>query len=332
MANDSAAPPQQPAAATTVEVRPRRQSFWFGLMVAVAVAMAGSSFAVDAYLAENQPQSVVESYFAALSRGDAAAALGYGTVPDGRRDLLTNQVLAAQNAIATIDNVTIVAVHQDGDNATVNIRYTLPLPTGDQVVFDRVPVVRAGHGWRLARSAVRETIGQDNGSQLATIAGSAVPSGDYLMFPGAVPAVFHTPNLVLSTPARLVQFAGDGTLLVNADVSPAGRKTIGAALNTAFDQCLAGKAPTQVLCPLPDPTLGVPGSLLGTSPDPPAKSVSVLVGSADGRIDITGSVAVQARYQKLDVNNLAVRTDVTMIDVRAHTFATQPSVIVWDAS
>jgi len=43
---------------------------------------------------------VVRAYFAALSSGDAAGALAYGDLPDGRHDLLTSDVLAAQNAVA----------------------------------------------------------------------------------------------------------------------------------------------------------------------------------------------------------------------------------------
>jgi hypothetical protein len=325
--------PPGPGTPAGVALRPasvHQQSFWFGLMVAVAVTLVGASFLVGAYLTDAQPETVVRSYFAALSSGDAAGALGYGSVPDGSHELLTDQVLAAQNRVATITGFTVGAVRQHGDAADVDVRYTLALPTGRTLVTDTVPVVRAGTGWRLAHSAVTKAFDKTTGSELATFAGSGVPTGDEPMFPGAAPVEISTPNLALSSPARVIRFADDPIYLFNVDVSPGGRKLIGSALDTAFDRCLTGKASSQVLCPLPDPALAVPGTLLGKSTSSPENSVTFTVSSRNGRIDITGSVPVAAHYDKLDTNNLAVRTDVTSVDVRAHTFATQPTVIVWD--
>jgi hypothetical protein len=325
--------PPGPGAPAPAAMRPastHQQSFWFALMVSVAVTLVGASFLVGAYLTDAQPETVVRSYFAALSSGDAAGALGFGTVPQGAHDLLTDQVLADQNRVATISGFTVGAVRQHGDTADVDVRYTLALPTGRTPVTDTVPVVRAGTGWRLAHSAVTKTFDETTGSELATFAGSTVPVGDQPMFPGAAPVEITTPNLALSGPARVIRFADDPIYLFNVDVSADGRKAIGSALDAAFDRCLAGKAPSQVLCPLPDPELGVPGTLLGKPTSSPTNSVTFKVSSRNGRIDIGGSVPVMAHYEKLDTNNLAVRTDVTSVDVRAHTFATAPTVIVWD--
>ncbi|HYS38147.1 MAG TPA: hypothetical protein VEO01_21215, partial [Pseudonocardiaceae bacterium] len=55
--------------------------FWFALLLATAVMLAGASIAVGAYQGAGDPATVVRSYFAAVAAGDAAGALGYGDLP-----------------------------------------------------------------------------------------------------------------------------------------------------------------------------------------------------------------------------------------------------------
>lgn len=320
-------------AATPMRPPSRYQgAFWFALLLATALTLGGVSVAVGAYEAAADPQTVVLAYFAALGDGDAAAALGYGDVPDGSHDLLTSEFLAAQNAVAPISDVAVHAVHRNGDHASVDVTYTLDFASGRSTVADTVGVLRHGHDWRLVRTAVPESLDPGDGSTLASFAGVRIPSGDYPMFPGAVPVTYATPNLEAADGSRVVRFNGSAKLQVDAQVSAAGRRIITPAVRAALVACLAGRGSPESLCPLPDPDQGVPGSLRGTAAGRASGPLDLSVDSADGRIDIGGEVDVRATYQQLDQNNLASSAKVSTVGLRAHCFATAPGVIVWDVA
>lgn len=326
--------PTPPAYAAPVPAirRPLPRAFWFTLLLATALTLAGTSFVIGAYEADAMPDTVVRQYFAALEDGDAAAALGYGAVPTGSHDLLTPAVLAAQNATGSIEGLAVRDVQSSGNTAVVDITYTVGLAGGPHTVRDSVPVVRRGHGWRLAQSAIPVNLNPDGGSALATLAGADVPTGDFLMFPGAVPVTYATPNLQLQSSSSVLRFVDGGTLDVEASVTDQGRRTILPALRTALVACLAGKSPAQPLCPVPDARSDVPGSLRGTVTDVNPNTIGMTVNTGDGKIDITGTVYVSATYQQLDQNNMATDQRTTATTIKAYCYATTPTTIGWSPS
>lgn len=306
-------------------------AFWFSLLLAVAVTLAGVSFAIGAYTAVTRPDAVVLDYFAALGRGDAAGALGYGPAPHGPKGLLTSAVLADQNAAGPIENVGVLRVRQRGATARVDVTYTVALRSGPLVVADTVPVVRQGRGWRLVWTAVTERVRPGNGSELAAFAGAAVPEGEVPMFPGAVPVTYDTPLLTAAPDHRVVRFADDGGALpVDAMVSPAGRATLGDTVAASLAACLAGRSRTEELCPTPNGDAGVPGSLRGTL-DGPA-SLTFAVPSAGGRIEISGTVPVRGTFQRLDDDNIAASQVVRATPVSGFSYATRPGSVWWAGS
>lgn len=305
----------------------RQGAFWLGLLLCAALALGGASFATAAYLADGQPATVVRAYFAALQRGDAAAALGYGDLPAGAPGLLTDRVLAAQRAVAPIAGLTVIGVFVHGDNADVDVSYAL----GRRPVLDRVPVVRRGHGWRLAHGAVAVALHTSNGAAHARLAGAPVPTGTFALFPGAIPVVFDTPNLELDSVAgAAVRFNGLPDILVRGAVSAAGRRALGPALRAALASCLAGRSSAQAICPVPDPFTAVPGTLRGTLTQLDVDQLDLVVASPGGRIDIGGAATVSGTFSALDDNDLAVSTPATTVNLRAHSSATQPGAIVWE--
>jgi hypothetical protein len=313
-----------------------QHAFWFTLLLATTVTLGSISFAIGAYTAAARPETVVREYFAALARGDAAGAAGYGALPDGPKGLLTAQVLAVQNRIGPISDVTVRGVDTTGDTASVHITYAVGFATGPRTVVDTVAVVRQGRGWRLAHAAVAEDLDPTSGSRLAEIAGSVVPSGRYALFPGAVPVTFDTPTLELADSARVARFDDLGDLEVSAQVSAEGRQVIAPALNSALRACLAGRAAVQLACPLPDADADVPGSLLGKQTvalvGKAAQRLRLSVEAADGEIDIAATAPVDATYTALDDNNIAKAATTRTVGLRAHCYATRPGTIVWDAS
>ncbi len=147
--------------------------FWFALLLATAATLAGASIAVGAYEGARDPASVVRAYFAALSDDDAAGALGYGdVVPPGRHDLLTSDVLAAQNAIAPIDDLTVLDVRNNsGTSAVVDVTYRLDFGSGTVTVPDSIAMVHDHGHWQLALAAVPLTVHPGDGSAFASLAG-----------------------------------------------------------------------------------------------------------------------------------------------------------------
>ncbi|KAA2256731.1 hypothetical protein F0L68_26115 [Solihabitans fulvus] len=314
-------------------VVPRRHRFgWLIGLLALVELEQGLAIATVAYDAQGDPTTVVQDYFAALGRGDAPAALGYGDVPPGQTKLLTSAALAAQRSLATPDGVQVHDTKPDGDTAKVDVDYTLHFASGDTAVHDTVPVVRDGHGWRLRSSAVPVNLAAGNGSKRGTMVGAVVPVGDYGVFPGALPVSFDTPNVQLRSPARAVTFKESKSVLVAAEVSKDGRAAIAPALDRAFAACLGGTSTVQAACPVPasDTTTAVPGSLRGKTTRPIADSVQLTVDSPDGRVKISGSVPVDAKYSDLDFNNIATSKDAKSISLHAHCYATNPAEIVWD--
>jgi hypothetical protein len=305
-------------------------------MLATALLLGGGSLAFGAYLSAKVPDTVVRDYFAAIQRGDAPAALGYGDVPAGNHGLLTSEVLAAQQEVAPMTDIAVTG-WQTADDGTgrVAVAYTLRFPSGPAKVTDSVPVVLRDNEWRLAASAIDVHLGRASGVERATIAGAAVPDGEYDVFPGVLPVRYDTPNLELGPGSRIVRFAEPGTLpqvTVDAVVSAAGRRAIAAAVRQALATCLAGKAPDEVLCPVPQPGFDVPGSLRGTVIGPLSSDVTMIVVTAEGRVDIEGATPVAATYGQLDQNDIAVSTQAHVVGVKGHCNAADPTKITWDAS
>jgi hypothetical protein len=321
---------KSPEPMTAVPTGPYQHAFWFAVLLATALTLGGTSVAVGAYTADGQPDTVVRAYFAALQRGDAAAALGYGAVPSGPTGLLAPAVLAAQNSIGPIQDVVVRGVRRAGDSARVFVTYTVDLRSGPVAVSDTVPVARHGHGWRLVRSAVPESIRPGGASALASVAGSAVPTGVVPMLPGAVPVSYDSPNLELAAASRVVRFADSGVLPVDAAVSAAGRAAIASGVRVALAACLAGRSVVQALCPVPDAVAGVPGSLRGSLTGP--VTLSFQVDLPDGVITVHGSAPVAGMYQRLDDDNIPSTQTVRSTGLSADVAATTPGTVRWNAS
>jgi hypothetical protein len=310
----------------------RRGLFWVGVGAAVVVTLSGTVLAVTGYLTSAGPGRVVRDYFAALSRGDAQAALAYGAVPDGPRELLTGPVLRAQQKAGRLGSVSVVAVDRRADSASVSVHYTVAFGSGSSIVDDRVTVRRQGRSWRLAQAAVPVDLTLPVAQRRATVAGAPIPSGRPLVFPGAAPVTFDTPTLQLAEPGRVVRFADPAETELEVTVSPEGHRIVATAVAAALQSCLSAPSPDP-LCPLPPGSRVVPGTVRGTPTGAVANALSVTVGAgADGRLDVSGQVPVTGRYTQLTFDNQPTTKQLNRypIRVRAHASAVAPQRIVWD--
>lgn len=310
--------------------RRHRAVFWIAVVASLAAAGSGGYIAVTAYQEETAPETVVRDYFAAVARGDAAAALAYGDLPAGEPDLLTTDVLTAQRAIAPISRLTVDVSVGPGDTATARVRYDLGFASGAQTVDDAVPLVRAGRTWRLAATAVPVTIEIANAGNRATVAGAAVPDGEHLVFPGALPVAFDTENLGLDEASRVVRFAVSRSAVEVAELSAAGERAVLEAFDAALERCLDGTSSTLSICPRPEDARAVPGSVRATLAQPPSDSAATRMRpGADGLVWVVAELTITGEYQRLDFNNQRVtKAGEITIELTATCYASAPESII----
>lgn len=305
-----------------------RRAYWTAVAGATALVVGGSVLAYVGYERTGGADGAVKGYFAALRRGDAADALGYGDIPAGSRAFLTSTVLREQLHVASISNLSIVAVHRKGDTATVDVRYDLAFRTTRLSATDSVPVVKHGKSWRLARVAALTKLDLVQARDRASVAGSAVPDEAVLVFPGAVPITLDTPYLMVDPDSAIITLSGTDDTAINVVPSDAGRTAAHEALNAALASCVKPSADPR--CPLPS-TRSVPGSVRGTMSVSAANDVAVVV-TADptGTIEMIGSVRVVGRYEVLDFNNVvSTKRGAFKLQVDARAYPRKPLAIRW---
>ena len=309
----------------------RRTLFWVAVCAACVLTLAGTVVAVTGYFTSAGPGRVVRDYFAALSRGDARAALGYGALPDGPRELLTGPVLRAQQQVGRISPVSVIAVDQDHETATVSVHYAITFASVTTVVGDHVTVIKHGRTWRLAKTAVPVDLTLKTAQHRASVADAVVPAGRPLVFPGAVPIAFDAPVLQLAEPQGIVRFEDSKRPPLEVTVTSVGQKMVSAAVAAALRNCL-GSADPDPLGPMPTGGRAVPGTVRGAIDDE-IQDVRVTVApDADGRIEVTGQVPVTGSYAQLTFDNQRAAQQVNRypLAIRAHASALTPNEIVWD--
>lgn len=315
----------------TTPARPRRRGlYWSAVAVALVALVVGTAVAWVGYRRTAGPDGAVRGYFAALADGDAARALGFGTVPDGPRDLLTAKVLREQQKLAAIRQVDVIATERHGDRATVTVQYRLEFASGPQQAVDTVEVERQGRSWRLARTAVATRIGLTEAVRRASVLGTPVPDDTVLLFPGALPLRFDTPYLELDPGTSSVRLSDGTDTPVDVQVSAAGRKAVTAAVRTALAECLGGGS-VDPRCPVPSDRY-VPGSLRGRLGPSAVSNLSLTVApDPNGVIRISGrAIPVTGRYRVLDFENLPVtRSGTVKLPVAAQAVAVAPLRIGW---
>jgi hypothetical protein len=305
-----------------------REAYWAAVAAALVLIVGGTVLAYVGYERTGGADGAVKGYFAALRRGDAPDALGYGDIPAGSRALLTSRVLREQLHVASISNLSIVAVHKKGDAATVDVRYDLAFPTTRLSATDSIPVVKRGTSWRLTRVAALTKLDLVQAGDRASIAGSAVPDEPVLVFPGAVPIKLDTPYLMVDPDSAIITLAGGDDTTINVVASDAGRAAAHAALNTALASCVTASADSR--CPLPS-ARSVPGSVRGALAASAANDVAVVV-TADptGSLEMVGTVRVVGRYDVLDFNNVAsTKRGAFKLQVDARAYPRSPLTIRW---
>jgi hypothetical protein len=305
----------------------RRGLFWAGVLAAVAALVVGGIVTVGAWVSESAPATAAVAYFHALGRGDAAGALGLGDVPPGVHSYLTSEVLQASLQVARIRDVHVLSVDRSGRTARVTVQYQLSYSDGSTLVTDSVDTDRRGRTWRLAKTAAPVHLQPGAAGSRMSIAGSAIPAGTVLLFPGALPVTLDTPNLTLGQ--LVVHLDGAVPSTIQPDVSPAGKRAVGQAVANAIRACI--NAQTSGPCPAPADLQAIPGSVRGAVTGDLADQLAIDVEpGADGLLHVTGTVDVSGSYQRLDFNNQPQHeTGMVKLSIDARCYVNQPDRIVW---
>lgn len=271
----------------------------------------------------------MRGYFAALARADAPTALAFGDLTrDVPHTLLTDDVLAEQQRIAPITDVTVDQTKRKGDRATVRVRYTLGFPGKPQQVSATVPLHAADGDWRMDHAAIETQLLLGQAAQRATVLGAGVPDGTVAVFPGAVPVRFDSPFLQLDGAQDSVSFDSGASTQIVVVVSPAGKRAAAQSVARALQACLGTRADPR--CPVPS-ARAVPGSLRGTVAGALENELAVEV-TADsvGSLDITGKVRVNGRFRTLGfTNTVRTTTGAFGLPVHARAYGVDSLTIVW---
>lgn len=306
----------------------RRALYWAAVLVGVALVTSGAVVAAIGYTTTVDPAGIVRGYFAALQRGDAAAALAYGSVPPGRRGMLTGNVLAEQQRIAPIRDLAVLQTHRHGEVATVDVKYTLAFPDADVAFSAHVGLHKESGDWRLNRVAVRTTLDAHGAVQRMTVLGAQVPAGPALFFPGALPITLDTPYLELAPFLDSVSFDSTPVTSVALHVTEAGRAAMLRAVSTKLRACLTDSAdPT---CPLPDERY-LPDSLRGVVKGP-LRATFVALDETEpiGTLDFHGTAVVAGTWHRLAFTNVAVNGHGRVeLDLHARAYAVAPLQLRW---
>lgn len=312
----------------------RRRLFWSAVFVAVVALVTGSVFAYITYTSTSGPDGAVKGYFAALARGDAPAALGFGDLAPGppeSHELLTSKVLHAQRDMAQIRHVSVIAIERSGARAKVTVQYDLDFAAGRQQIADTVQVVRRDGSWRLAQAAAVTRLRLRQAADRATILGRPVPDGTLQVFPGAVPIEFDTPYLRLEGTTSSVPLSAGPETSLKVEITPAGHNAAEDALAAALTSCLSGDASAEPRCPVPSDR-AVPGSLRARvkATDVRHAAEVSLEASARGLLTISGTIDVSGSYDALDFENQPVaKTGAVSLPLSATAYATAPITIDW---
>jgi hypothetical protein len=300
----------------------RRGAYWTAVAASAVVLVAGVLLAVLGDSGPAGPSEVVRTYFAALSRSDAPAALALSDGPGGAREFLTSDVLRLQQDIAPLRDLQIHGVDGTGRVQAVRYSYVLDFPTGAQPVTGTAAVTQHGNTWRLRAAGVPVQLDLSAASGRATLAGAAVPDGSVALFPGAVPIRFDTPELQVASGA--VTFGAATAVALKVTISSTGREALRAAVTAKLRTCFPADAASLPQCPLPDDPRIVPGSLRGTIDPSGIDHLGYSVESlASGPVRVDGTLSFTGSYRRLDDDNIArARSGHLTLHVRA----TTPSV------
>jgi len=176
----------------------------------------------------------VKGYLEALAAGDAATALDYVATTPQDQSLLTDEVLAAGNAIGPIADIVVEPTAVAG-SAQVRAHYSIG--TGNVIDAD-YSVVQTSAGWKLDKGAAQFTV--DRFPSVATINGvTPTPGHTITMFPGSYRIGTADDRYRVWAGSFIVQSVTDvASIKVTAALSKSGVAAVRGAAQKHLNACI----------------------------------------------------------------------------------------------
>jgi hypothetical protein len=174
----------------------------------------------------------VKGYLDALAAGDSTTALGYAAEPQNET-LLTDEVLAAGNAIAPITDIAVEPSTGSG-TSEVQVHYAI----GPNEVDASFGVVETPSGWKLTEVAAQVALEQF--PAVATINGTSLVAGNTItLFPGSYRTGSEDARYQVSSGTFFVDSPSDTvSLKVTAKLSSAGVAAVRSAAQKRLNACI----------------------------------------------------------------------------------------------
>ena len=150
-----------------------------GIVVAI-VSFSGAGTSGVGGGGATSADGAVKGYLDALSKGDANAALAFGTDQPASKDFLTDDILKQQIAKWPITNVRILSANEMGGMAQVHVAVNFGDQTSDQTLM-----VKKDDGiWKLSAASVKLNLGGLASTVPLTdpVSGKPVPSAPITLF------------------------------------------------------------------------------------------------------------------------------------------------------
>lgn len=250
----------------------------------------------------------VEPYFAALARGDAAAALRTASLAPDDTTYLTDEVLATQRATAKLTNVHIGQVRRiDAEDATVTVSYTM----GATPVQAVLPVDKGADGqWGVTNPTVRVNLGPSLVAvpQL-TFFGRRLPPKTISVeiFPGPFEIGTSDPYVTVSFHGGETYKGDENAAFVpgresvpaaQADLTRAARTQVLASIAARLTRCAASHDLAPAGCPqrVYD-AHAVRGTAVWGVPSTDALAKDLRIAGQTDQVDVTGELRWPVSYQ-----------------------------------
>lgn len=221
------------------------------IVVVIAISVSGGSSH------GRSGADAVKGYLDALSRGDAEAALSYGSDQPGSKTFLSDDILKKQIARWPISNVKILSDSSTnglGGVAQVHVAANF----GDKVSDVTLNVKKAGDDWKLDIAAIKVSpspSGVDDASaKTVTLFGKPVGFDTFYVFPGFLDIASTNPYLTVTDKDALLLDRlnpyGSSWLHTEVGLNDQGNQAITNALGQQMANCSKSNLLSPPNCPL----------------------------------------------------------------------------------
>lgn len=187
------------------------------------------------------PAAVTEAFLQAVAASDAETALSYVETPPTDEALLTDEALAASNALAPIADITVTEPADASFSTEVTASYTIG---GKPVTVDfRVSEYDSKGTWRVGNGIAEVDLSRFDGLDIEMNGETVGAKAE--VFPGTYELSTSTPNFTLSGATTLTVSNGyDFPSLSDLDVtlSDEGLALFRSTVKDAANACLASKS------------------------------------------------------------------------------------------